>query len=113
MSHEIVADIFTWAWFSEPHGYDFNGHLVRHAEGNLCIDPVQLTDACHVEDFRLASGLRKGQPYLGNVAAAEYSKRRFGTLGLADATAPFAIQKTPDVGQESHEFVVAPLLQAL
>jgi len=20
---EIVADVFTWAWFSEPHGYDF------------------------------------------------------------------------------------------
>ncbi len=28
--HEIVADIFTWAWFSEPHGYNFNGYLVRH-----------------------------------------------------------------------------------
>ena len=27
---EIVPDIFTWAWFSEPHGYNFNGHLVRH-----------------------------------------------------------------------------------
>jgi glyoxylase-like metal-dependent hydrolase (beta-lactamase superfamily II) len=37
---EIVPDIYTWAWFSEPHGYNFNGHLVRHAEGNLCIDPV-------------------------------------------------------------------------
>ena len=38
--HEIVADIFTWAWFSEPHGYNFNGYLVRHRDGNLCIDPV-------------------------------------------------------------------------
>ena len=38
--NEIVPDIFTWAWFSEPHGYNFNGHLVRHAAGNLCIDPV-------------------------------------------------------------------------
>ena len=38
--NEIVPDIFTWAWFSEPHGYNFNGYLVRHAEGNLCIDPV-------------------------------------------------------------------------
>jgi glyoxylase-like metal-dependent hydrolase (beta-lactamase superfamily II) len=38
--NEIVPDIFTWAWFSEPHGYNFNGHLVRHPEGNLCIDPV-------------------------------------------------------------------------
>ncbi len=38
---EILSDIFTWARFSEPHGYDFNGHLIRHAEGNLCIDPVE------------------------------------------------------------------------
>ena len=43
---EIVTDVFTWTWFSEPHGYNFNGHLVRYAEGNLCIDPVQPTDAC-------------------------------------------------------------------
>lgn len=38
--NEIVPDIFTWAWFSEPHGYNFNGYLVRHTEGNLCVDPV-------------------------------------------------------------------------
>ena len=37
---EIVPGIFTWSRFSEPHGYDFNGYLVRHADGNLCIDPV-------------------------------------------------------------------------
>jgi glyoxylase-like metal-dependent hydrolase (beta-lactamase superfamily II) len=37
---EIVAEVFTWAWLSEPHGYDFNGHLVRDAGGNVCIDPV-------------------------------------------------------------------------
>ena len=37
---EIVPDIFTWHWFSEPHGYDFNGYLVRRPEGSLCIDPV-------------------------------------------------------------------------
>jgi glyoxylase-like metal-dependent hydrolase (beta-lactamase superfamily II) len=30
--------------FSEPHGYNFNGYLVRHAEGNLCIDPVPPSD---------------------------------------------------------------------
>ena len=42
--NEIVPDIFTWACFSEPHGYDFNGYLVRHAEGNLCIDPVPPSD---------------------------------------------------------------------
>lgn len=38
---ELLTDIFTWPWFSEPHGYNFNGHLICHAEGNLCIDPVQ------------------------------------------------------------------------
>jgi glyoxylase-like metal-dependent hydrolase (beta-lactamase superfamily II) len=42
--NEIVPDIFTWAWFSEPHGYNFNGYLVRHSEGNLCVDPVPPSD---------------------------------------------------------------------
>jgi len=37
---EILPGIFTWPWFSEPHGYDFNGHFLALAEGNLCIDPV-------------------------------------------------------------------------
>ena len=38
--NEIVPDVFCWAWWSEPHGYNFNGYLVRHTGGNLCIDPV-------------------------------------------------------------------------
>jgi glyoxylase-like metal-dependent hydrolase (beta-lactamase superfamily II) len=38
---EIVDGIVTWAWHSEPHGYDFNGWFVRHPDGNLCIDPVE------------------------------------------------------------------------
>ena len=42
--NEVVPDILTWAWFSEPHGYNFNGYLVRHTEGNLCIDPVPPSD---------------------------------------------------------------------
>jgi glyoxylase-like metal-dependent hydrolase (beta-lactamase superfamily II) len=41
---EIVPDVFTWPWFSERHGYDFNGYLVRHPGGNLCIDPVDMSD---------------------------------------------------------------------
>ena len=46
---EIVAGIWTWAWLSPPHGYDFNGHLVLHADGNVCIDPVELTDAARAK----------------------------------------------------------------
>ena len=41
---DIVSDILTWPWFSEPHGYNFNGHLVRDPGGNLCIDPVEPTE---------------------------------------------------------------------
>ena len=42
--NEIVPDIYTWAWFSEPLGYNFNGYLVRHSQGNLCVDPVPPSD---------------------------------------------------------------------
>jgi len=51
--NEIVPDIFTWSWFSEPHGYPFNGHLVRHPAGNLCIDPVAPGDADLAEMARM------------------------------------------------------------
>ena len=37
--------MLSWSWFSEPHGYDFNGALLLAAEGNLCIDPVEPTEA--------------------------------------------------------------------
>ena len=38
---DIISDILTWPWFSQPHGYDFNGHLVRDPCGNVRIDPVE------------------------------------------------------------------------
>jgi glyoxylase-like metal-dependent hydrolase (beta-lactamase superfamily II) len=41
---EILTGIFTWPWFSEPHGYNFNGHFIKHAGGNLCVDPVEPSD---------------------------------------------------------------------
>ena len=41
---EVVAGIVGWSWLSPPHGYDFNGWLVRHPAGNLCIDPVEPTE---------------------------------------------------------------------
>lgn len=42
---EILTGIFTWPWFSEPHGYNFNGHFIQHVSGNLCVDPVDPSDA--------------------------------------------------------------------
>jgi glyoxylase-like metal-dependent hydrolase (beta-lactamase superfamily II) len=38
---EIVPGVLTWSRRSERHGYDFNGLLVRQADGNICIDPVE------------------------------------------------------------------------
>ena len=42
---EIVDGILTWSWFSQTHGYDFNGHLIRHPGGNICVDPVEPSEA--------------------------------------------------------------------
>ncbi len=41
---EILPGVLSWPWFSEPHGYDFNGTLLLNAEGNLCVDPVDPTE---------------------------------------------------------------------
>jgi glyoxylase-like metal-dependent hydrolase (beta-lactamase superfamily II) len=41
---EFLPGVLNWSWFSEPHGYDFNGTLVLNAEGNFCIDPVDPTE---------------------------------------------------------------------
>ncbi len=41
---EPLPSVLSWSRLSEPHGYDFNGTLVRHADGNLCIDPVDPAD---------------------------------------------------------------------
>ncbi len=41
MLQEIIPDVFTWSWFSEPHGYNFNGFLFCLPEGNLCVDPPE------------------------------------------------------------------------
>jgi glyoxylase-like metal-dependent hydrolase (beta-lactamase superfamily II) len=38
---EIVTGVFTWPWFSAPHGYNFNGFLILDQGGNICIDPVE------------------------------------------------------------------------
>jgi glyoxylase-like metal-dependent hydrolase (beta-lactamase superfamily II) len=54
---KIVPDVFTWSWFSQPHGYDFNGYLIERAEGNLCIDPVEPGDANLAEIERLGVSL--------------------------------------------------------
>ena len=38
---EIIPDVLTWSRFSDRQGYDFNGYLVRHPDGDVCVDPVE------------------------------------------------------------------------
>ncbi len=45
---EFLPGVFTWPWFSERHGYDFNGWLFVHEDGNVVVDPVE-ADAETVE----------------------------------------------------------------
>ncbi len=51
--NEVVSGIYMWSWFSEPHGYNFNGYLISHDSGNLCIDPVEPGDDNLAEISRL------------------------------------------------------------
>ena len=53
---EVVSGIFTWPWFSAPHGYNFNGYLILHPAGNLCVDPVEPTDQDLAELTHLGVG---------------------------------------------------------
>jgi glyoxylase-like metal-dependent hydrolase (beta-lactamase superfamily II) len=50
---EIVPGVFTWSWFSERFQYDFHGTFVPHPSGNVCIDPVETSDAVLDELARL------------------------------------------------------------
>lgn len=42
---EVLPGVLTWPWYSERHGYDFNGYLVRHPGGNVAVDPVDPPEA--------------------------------------------------------------------
>jgi len=42
--HEICPNIFTWPYFSEEKGFNFNGYYVVTADGAYLIDPPIPTD---------------------------------------------------------------------
>jgi len=50
---ELLPGVLTWPWFSERHGYDFNGYLFRDPSGNVAVDPVEMPDAVLEELARL------------------------------------------------------------
>ena len=86
----IAADIRTWPWFSTPHGYNFNGWLIAHPQGNICIDPVEASGADLEEIVRA----RPTQVLLTNrnhVRAANRVRERTGArVAIHPADADYA-----------------------
>jgi glyoxylase-like metal-dependent hydrolase (beta-lactamase superfamily II) len=97
---EILPGILTWPWFSERHGYDFNGYLVRHAAGNVCIDPAEMTDPMLEE----IAGEGVGRIVLTNrnhFRASMRVKQRTGApISIHPADAAFAREKGTDVAAD-------------
>ena len=113
---EILPDIFTWSSFSEPHGYDFNGYLVRDPNGNLCIDPVLPgeQDLAEIERLGVAKVLltnrnhtrgaatihaRTGAPILIHADDAAYAQSQGtpidGELRIGDNIGPLTVEPAP------------------
>jgi glyoxylase-like metal-dependent hydrolase (beta-lactamase superfamily II) len=112
----LVEDVLTWSRLSEPHGYDFNGHLVRHPDGNLCIDPVEpdadtldalvaagvarivLTNRNHVRRAMLVRE-RTGAPIVIHPADAAHARGQGaeigGALAVGERVGPFVVVGAP------------------
>jgi glyoxylase-like metal-dependent hydrolase (beta-lactamase superfamily II) len=99
---EILTGIYTWPWFSEPHGYNFNGHLILHAGGNLCIDPVEPTPTDHEE----IAGLGVSRILLTNRnhsrAANKIRARTGARTAIHPADAPHARKEGAELDDELH-----------
>jgi glyoxylase-like metal-dependent hydrolase (beta-lactamase superfamily II) len=115
MLRELVPDVLTWSWFSARHGYDFNGLLVRHADGNLCIDPVEPGEGT------LAAMAREGVSRVlltnrNHVRAAEQVRERTGApIAIHSADADHArgqgatISAELRAGERCGPFLVLPV----
>ena len=112
---EILSGIWTWPWFSEPHGYNFNGHLILHAGENLCIDPVEPNQ----EDLEELARLGVSRILLTNRnhsrAANKVRARTGARTAIHPADAPHARKEGAELddelslGDQVGPFVVVPV----
>ena len=112
---EIVSDIFTWPWFSQPHCYNFNGYLVCHPGGNLCIDPVEPTEDV-LEEIARYGVSRILLTNRNHSRAANRVRARTGArTAIHPADAPHAGRQGTEldgelnVGEKVGPFVVVPV----
>jgi glyoxylase-like metal-dependent hydrolase (beta-lactamase superfamily II) len=109
---EIVAGILTWSWFSERHGYDFNGYLIRLPGGNLAVDPVEMDDSV-LEELARAGAARILLTNRNHFRAAAKLKSRTGArVAVHPADAEFvrkngvAVDEGLSAGQKIGPFTV-------
>ncbi|HVB79791.1 MAG TPA: MBL fold metallo-hydrolase [Candidatus Binataceae bacterium] len=88
---ETIADgIRTWSWFSTPHGYNFNGLLIAHPQGNICIDPVEAS-AADLEEIVRARPTRVLLTNRNHVRMANRVRELTGArVAIHPADAPYA-----------------------
>jgi len=97
---EVVSGIFTWPWFSEPHGYDFNSHLIVDATGNLCVDPVEPTEQDLAELARLGVGRILLTNRNHSRAANKVRARTGARTAIHPADAPHARSQSAELDDE-------------
>jgi len=97
---EILPAILTWPWFSERHGYDFNGYLLRLPGGNLCVDPVDMPG--EVLDEIAAAGVQRIVLTNRNHfrASMKVKERTRAPISIHPADAAFARGKGTAVDEE-------------
>jgi glyoxylase-like metal-dependent hydrolase (beta-lactamase superfamily II) len=97
---EILSGILTWPWFSARHGYDFNGWLVRHPQGNLCIDPPEMSNEV-LEELSTEGVARVLLTNRNHFRASMRVKERTGArIAIHPADAAFARGKGTTVDDE-------------
>ena len=90
---ELLPNLLSWQWFSEPHGYDFNGTLCLCEPGNLCVDPVHPTEDVldRLEREGVAQILITNRNH--SRAAARVAERTGADIAIHPADAPHARQQ--------------------
>ena len=97
---EILEGIFTWPWFSQRNGYDFNGYLVRLAGGSLCVDPVEMTAEVldEIERFGVQRIVLTNRNHFR--ASMKVQERTGAPIAIHPADAAFAREKGTRIDEE-------------
>jgi glyoxylase-like metal-dependent hydrolase (beta-lactamase superfamily II) len=87
---ELLPEVWTWPWFSDRHGYDFNGYLFRHAAENVVVDPVEMAEEVLEElvDLGVARILVTNRNHTR--ASAKLRERTGARVAIHPADAPHA-----------------------